>query len=106
VPTLQDLEVVPPDPKYTKAIAAFDCGHLDLNDFIRNDCMRQAEQRLAYTKLAFYKSEFVGYITLLSDSIILHESERTKFPLPTSQHSKLAGLEPITNIRGRESELP
>jgi GNAT superfamily N-acetyltransferase len=78
VPTLDELEIVQPDPA-THAIAAFDCGHADLNDFIRNDWPRQEEQRLSYTKLALYQDNLVGYITLLSDSIILHESERKWF---------------------------
>jgi GNAT superfamily N-acetyltransferase len=78
VPTLDELEIVPPDPaRYP--IAAFDCGHADLNDFIKNDWSRQADQRLAYTKLALYQNNLVAYITLLSDSIVLHESERKWF---------------------------
>jgi GNAT superfamily N-acetyltransferase len=76
--TLDDLELVPADQNQY-AIATFDCGHADLNDFIRNDCARQEEQRLAYTKLALYQNNLVGYITLLSDSIALHESERVWF---------------------------
>jgi GNAT superfamily N-acetyltransferase len=78
VPTLDELEIVQPDPA-KHAVAAFDCGHSDLNDFIKNDWPRQAEQRLSYTKLALYQNNLVGYITLLSDSIILHESERRWF---------------------------
>ncbi len=75
MPTLDDLELVTPDPNL-HALPSFDCGHADLNDFIRNDCAWQAEQRLAYTKLAIYQNNLVGYITLLSDSISLHETER------------------------------
>jgi GNAT superfamily N-acetyltransferase len=78
VPTLDELEIVHPDPAI-HPIAAFDCGHADLNDFIKNDWPRQAEQRLAYTKLALHQNNLVGYITLLSDSIVLHESERKWF---------------------------
>jgi GNAT superfamily N-acetyltransferase len=78
VPTLDELEIVPPDPAQ-HSIADFDCGHADLNDYIKNYCARQADQRLAYTKVALYQNNLVGYITLLSDSIILHESERKWF---------------------------
>jgi len=75
VPTLDELEIVPPDPAI-HPIAAFDCGHAELNDFIRNDWPRQAEQRLSYTKVALHQGNLVGYITLLSDSIVLHDSEK------------------------------
>ena len=77
MPTLEELEIVPPDPAI-HLIAAFDCGHADLNDFIRNDWARQAEQRLSYTKVALYQNDLVGYITLLSDSIVLHEDEKNE----------------------------
>ncbi|HTC92887.1 MAG TPA: GNAT family N-acetyltransferase [Terriglobales bacterium] len=75
MPTLDELEIVPPDPA-RHPIGEFDCGHADLNDFIKNDYARQSDQRLAYTKLALYQGNLVGYVTLLSDSIALHESER------------------------------
>lgn len=75
MPTLNELEIVPPEPA-KHPIATFDCGHADLNDFIRNDWAQQAEQRLSYTKVALYQNDLVGYITLLSDSIVLHDSEK------------------------------
>lgn len=77
MPTLDELEIVPPDPA-VHPIAAFDCGHADLNDFIKNDWAKQAEQRLSYTKVALYQNNLVGYITLLSDSIVLHEDEKNQ----------------------------
>jgi GNAT superfamily N-acetyltransferase len=76
--TLDQLQIEPADPAKHN-FAHFDCGHADLNDFIRNDHARQAEQRLAYTKVALHEGVPVGYITLLSDSIALHESERAWF---------------------------
>jgi len=66
-------------PPAIHLIAAFDRGHTDFNDFIKNDWPRQADQCLAYTKLALHQDNLVGYITMLSDSIILHESERKWF---------------------------
>jgi GNAT superfamily N-acetyltransferase len=78
VPTLDDLQLVIPDPAQ-HAIESFDCDHADINDFIKNDCARQAEQRLSYTRLALYQGNILGYITLLSDSIALHESETEGF---------------------------
>lgn len=91
MPTLDELEIVHPDPE-THPIAAFDCGHADLNDFIKNDCARQSDQRLAYTKLALYQNTLVGYITLLSDSIALHESERVWFVQKEIRVQQVAAL--------------
>ena len=69
--TLQQLEVVPADStKYD--VSTFDCGHGDLNDFIRVDCPRLIAQRLSFTRLALFENHIVGYITLLADSIALH----------------------------------
>jgi GNAT superfamily N-acetyltransferase len=73
--TLQQLEIVPADhTKYN--ISKFDCGHADLNDFIRVDCPIHISQRLSYTRLALYENDIVGYISLLADSIALHITVR------------------------------
>jgi GNAT superfamily N-acetyltransferase len=76
--TLQQLEIVPADQtKYN--VSNFDCGHSDLNDFIRVDCPLHISQRLSFTRLALYENDIVGYITLLADSIALHITEREWF---------------------------
>jgi ribosomal protein S18 acetylase RimI-like enzyme len=76
--TLQQLEIVPADhTKYD--LSHFDCGHADLNDFIKVDCPRHIAQRLSFTRLAIFENNIVGYITLLADSIALHITEREWF---------------------------
>ncbi|MFI5450265.1 MAG: GNAT family N-acetyltransferase [Candidatus Bathyarchaeia archaeon] len=76
--TLQQLEIVPADhAKYN--ITNFDCGHADLNDFIRVDCPRHISQRLSFTRLALHENDIVGYISLLADSIALHITIREWF---------------------------
>ena len=55
--------------------SAFDCGHADLNDFIKNDCPDQIQKQVSVTKLALRADVIVGYITLLADSITLHADE-------------------------------
>jgi ribosomal protein S18 acetylase RimI-like enzyme len=76
--SLQQLEIVTTDPiKYD--LSEFDCGHADLNEFIKVDCPRHISQRLSFTRLALYENNIVGYITLLADSIALHITEREWF---------------------------
>jgi GNAT superfamily N-acetyltransferase len=59
--------------------AKFDCGHADLNEFIKSDCPGQIEKRLSVTKVALFDGAIVGYITLLADSITLHQDEQEGF---------------------------
>jgi len=73
--TLQELEIVPADHA-KHDLSSFDCGHADLNEFIRVDCPRHISQRLSFTRVAFHQNDIVGYITLLADSIALHITER------------------------------
>jgi GNAT superfamily N-acetyltransferase len=77
--TLADLDLIPViQEKHQEAMAAFDCHDDDLNDFVRNDCYRYQEQCLSHTRLARDKQTgiIVGFITLLSDSIILETKEK------------------------------
>jgi GNAT superfamily N-acetyltransferase len=73
--TLEQLQLITADHSKHNP-TAFDCGHEDLNDFIKNDCPGQIEKRLSVTKLALYDGAIVGYITLLADSITLHPDEQ------------------------------
>ena len=74
--TLDDLEVFCIEKDHdTKS---FDCGDDDLNDFVRSDCHQYREQWLSHTLLAKLRTDgrIVGFITLLSDSIVLETSEK------------------------------
>jgi ribosomal protein S18 acetylase RimI-like enzyme len=76
--TLEQLELVTADhSKYDPS--AFDCGHGDLNEFIKHDCPDQIAKNLSVTKLALHENLIVGYITLLADSITLHPDEQEGF---------------------------
>lgn len=57
-------------------IASFDCGDSDLNEFVKQDCIRYKSQSLSHTKIAIYRGRVGGFIALLSDSITLEDSER------------------------------
>jgi GNAT superfamily N-acetyltransferase len=72
--------------------SAFDCGHADLNDFIKNDCPGQMQRRVSVTKLALYDGAIVGYITLLADSITLHADELGDFPFKQVPALKIGRL--------------
>lgn len=58
----------------------FDCGDDDLNDFVRSDCHRYRREWLSHTLLAKHRADerLVGFITLLSDSIVLKTREKRK----------------------------
>jgi GNAT superfamily N-acetyltransferase len=72
---LSDLQIEPIDHS-KHDISSFDCGHADLNDFLKNDCPQQITHRLSFTRLAFYDGQIVGYVSLLADSIALHITVR------------------------------
>jgi ribosomal protein S18 acetylase RimI-like enzyme len=79
--TLDDLELIYAiRTEHEVQTRAFDCTDDDLNDFVRNDCYRYQEQWLSHTRLARYKKtgNFVGFITLLSDSIVLETGEKKR----------------------------
>lgn len=74
--TLEDLELFSAERNHdTKS---FDCGDADLNDFVHTDCHDYRDQWLSHTLLAQYKANevIVGFVTLLSDSIVLETSEK------------------------------
>ncbi len=102
--TLQQLEIVPADHA-KHDVSNFDCGHTDLNDFIRVDCPLYISQRLSFTKLAFFEKEIVGYITLSADSIALHITVREwLFPSITVKHVpalKIGRLGIANKFKGR-----
>src|SRR2546423_4063171 len=72
--------------------SAFNCGHDDLNDFIKNDCPGQMQRKVSVTKLALYDGSIVGYITLLADSITLHADELGDFVFKQVPALKIARL--------------
>jgi GNAT superfamily N-acetyltransferase len=76
--TLEQLKLITADhSKYNPS--EFDCGHADLNDFIKNDCPTENQKKVSITKLALHDGAVVGYITLLTDSITLHADELGEF---------------------------
>jgi GNAT superfamily N-acetyltransferase len=98
--TLEQLNLVTADhTKYD--LSMFDCGHQDLNDFIKHDCPVHAGQKISITKLAQYADEVVGYITLLADSITLHQDEVGDFPFKQIPALKIGRLGIATKYQGQ-----
>ena len=50
-------------------LASFDSGDEELNDFLKNDALKEQELLLSKTHLCFYKDRVAGFITLAADSI-------------------------------------
>jgi GNAT superfamily N-acetyltransferase len=59
--------------KYT--LAPFDSGDEDLNDFLKNDALKEQKLLLSRTHLCFYKDHIAGFITLAADSIRLDKDK-------------------------------
>jgi len=65
--------------KYT--LALFDSGDEELDDFLKNDALKEQKLLLSRTHLCFYKDHLAGFITLAADSIRLDKDK-----LDASQH--------------------
>jgi len=51
----------------SKDLSSFNCGHKDLNEFLKEDSIKQKEWMLNSTYLAIYNEEIVGFFTLSTD---------------------------------------
>lgn len=56
-------------------IALFDSGDEDLNDYLKNDALREQDMLLSKTHLCFYRDKVAGFITLAADSIRLDKDK-------------------------------
>ena len=59
--------------KYT--LAPFDSGDEELNDFLKNDALKEQQLLLNRTHLCFYKDHLAGFIALAADSIRLDKDK-------------------------------
>jgi GNAT superfamily N-acetyltransferase len=50
-------------------LSLFDSGSAELDDFLKNDALKEQQELLSKTHLCFYKNHVAGFITLTADSI-------------------------------------
>lgn len=83
-----ELQIVPLTARH--GLTSFNSASADLDEFLKNDSLRDQENMISKTYLCFWKEDLVGFVTLLADTIAvqsIHESEGvgdykyTKYPV-------------------------
>lgn len=60
-------------------LSSFNCGSQDLNDFLKNDALKQQKENLNVTQLVVCDNEIIGFVSLLADNLKLKNiDEKTK----------------------------
>ncbi|HTA91444.1 MAG TPA: GNAT family N-acetyltransferase [Polyangiaceae bacterium] len=72
------LEIRPFGGDSVSTFATFTCGDDDLDDFIRTDALRLQSLNVARSYVAWYEGQARGYVTLMSDAVVLKPNERKK----------------------------
>jgi GNAT superfamily N-acetyltransferase len=50
-------------------LSPFDSGDAELNDFLKNDALREQKEFLSKTHLCFYRDRVAGFISMAADSV-------------------------------------
>lgn len=86
-------------------VSSFCCKNTDLNDFLKNDALKNQEQLINKTYICFYESQLVGYFTLTTDTIQVRSIEDSDsvdgFPYSRYPAMKLARLATHENFEHR-----
>lgn len=53
-------------------LTSFNSKNDDLNEFLKNDALKDQEEMINKTYLSFWKNSFVGYFSILADTIEVH----------------------------------
>lgn len=56
-------------PSEKHDLSNFECDSEDLNDFLKNDALKQQKEKLNLTKLITCNDEIIGFVFLLRNSI-------------------------------------
>ena len=59
-------------------LSDFDCGDIDLNEFLKIDSFRYHQRKLASTMLVIYEDKIAGFFALCADAIKLVECEKER----------------------------
>lgn len=62
-------------------LSEFDCGDEDLNDFLKTDALKQQESQLNVTKLIMCEDEIIGFVSLLTDTLVIKNIKDTSIKL-------------------------
>jgi ribosomal protein S18 acetylase RimI-like enzyme len=73
-------------------LGAFRSGDADLDDFLRTDALRLQAAGTARTYLARDQGVLVGFVSVLSDSVILETRERRALALRSGDHPVVPAL--------------
>ena len=79
-------------------LSDFECESEDLNDFLKNDALKQQEEKLNLTKLIICDEEIIGFVSMLTDSMKINilrdktEKEKIKDKLNISENNRLPSI--------------
>ena len=79
-------------------LSDFECESDDLNDFLKNDALKQQNEKLNLTKLIICEGEIIGFVSLLTDSMKLRllqdevEKEKIKGELKVSENNTIPAI--------------
>lgn len=79
-------------------LSDFECESEDLNDFLKNDALKQQNEKLNLTKLITCDGEIIGFVSLLTDSMKLKllkdevEKEKIKGKLNVSENNPIPAI--------------
>jgi GNAT superfamily N-acetyltransferase len=79
-------------------LSEFECESDDLNDFLKNDSLKQQKEKLNLTKLIVCDGRIIGFVSLLTDSMKLKllndeiEKEKIKGKLNISENNPIPSI--------------
>ena len=90
-------------------LSDFECESDDLNDFLKNDALKQQNEKLNLTKLIICEGEIIGFVSLLTDSMKLRllqdevEKEKIEGELKVSENNTIPAIEPLRLVEAGDS---
>lgn len=78
-------------------LSKFKCASDDLNDFLKNDALRQQEMNLNITQLAICDGEIIGFVSILTDTLKIKS---------VGNKSLKEEMKGELNVIGEDNDLP
>ncbi len=70
-----EIRIIPLTKRYD--LTSFNSSNVELNDFLKNDALKDQENMVSRTYLCCWKKNIVGYITLVADTIEVEAIDRS-----------------------------